>query len=475
MSRPVTRRMAAAQAPVQLSEAEAEAQARASEEAARVARASQAARAATATSRRVSAATKKAQMIDDLRELLQQPHESSSALNEYMLEKPEYLWDYKYWKDAIHLWIENGKWGPLFWYLMIFKNADGIEGLKPFITDVLDKMYDTNSNGLFRNSELWTEMRTYLKENRASWWIQHVEHAQTDDAYLVKLFQRDWPHVFSVAKSVLDIRPVSEDLCVAMAKHVYNNNPLVSSWKFFNRVTFSAHIDKEHYRPFILALINERPSSPPLVAAPNTYDNLRVFVAKCIKGGYTDILNAFLEQMNMKRAENLLWLQNLFTNLLDKSTAASAVTMRKDSEAVFELLVRYNKINLNNIYMDLTDDTSANISTLLNTLAVNRGQLAVPIMNPITWINKNLSMVALAVMHGNKKVLLLLISLGATVKRCAFGLQDLTSDPEILKILVSDSKATKIQRAFLRHMYAPEHGTQAVRQSAWDSKLGAEK
>ena len=125
--------------------------------------------------------------------------------------------------------------------------------------------------------------------------------------------------------------------------------------------------------------------------------------------------------------------------------------------------------------MDLTDDTSANISTLLNTLAVNRGQLAVPIMNPITWINKNLSMVALAVMHGNKKVLLLLISLGATVKRCAFGLQDLTSDPEILKILVSDSKATKIQRAFLRHMYAPEHGTQAVRQSAWDSKLGAEK
>jgi len=79
--------------------------------------------------------------------------------------------------------------------------------------------------------------------------------------------------------------------------------------------------------------------------------------------------------------------------------------------------------------------------------------------------------VALAIMYGNKKALLFLVSLGGTLKRCAFTLADLTTDPAIDKVLLADAKATKIQRAYQRHMYAPEHATQAARQSKWDGRV----
>jgi len=458
------------------------------------ARASARATAAAATARKKEAAAAKRKAEEDAKAakaaefaaLIESPTVTGPQLDAYMMGKPNDMWNYKkHWRAAMHKWIERAQWGPIFWYLNIWLKADGFAGM-PFLEDILDKMRDSQPEGLFRSSEMWTQMRAFVQGDGAPWWENHVKSSIHDVAYTTLLFKHNWPGVaYVLLQSVKgrgrDTAPSAAEvtLYTEAAKYIYSKNLRLFQFNFttssnaINQVAaFDSTISPNaHARAFLVALIMQRPDSPPLVVMPDHYTTLTQLLTKYISMGEQGrpVIDAFLFKFDMGRTENKLFLQHMFLVVISSNRAIfhnSTAASQKLYLQMIELFVREYRININNLYIDIDATEQGTLATLINQTALRNDPLA----NPSRWMSKNLPLVALAIMYGNKKALLFLVSLGATLKRCAFTLADLTTDPAIHKVLLADTKATKIQRAYQRHMYAPEHATQAARQSKWESK-----
>jgi len=439
-----------------------------------------------AASKRASQAEAKAQLMAKFRALQEDPAVTGPQLDAFMADKPNTMWDYKkYWRATVHTWIERAQWGPFFWYLNVWHRADGFAGM-PFLGDILDKMRDSQPEGLFRPSELWTQMRTFVGSRDVQWWQDHVKSSKTNDAYMTQLFKHDWPAIAHVIVGSLrgrgDRAPLATEatLYTEVAKYVYRNNYTPFMFDFtmsLNAITQVDGLDttraNANVRALVLALIKERPESPPLVATPDSYSVATRFLTKYVGMGEQGrpVIEAFLSQFDMGRTENKLFLQNMlivFISDIRRTFTSNNSRGQQLHVQLIELFVRHYRINVNNLYIDMDAAEQSTFGNLIAQTTMRND----PIINPSRWMNNNLPLVALAIMYGNKKALLFLVSLGATLKRCAFTLADLTTDPEIHKVLLADNKATKIQRAYQRHMYAPEHATQATRQSTWESKVG---
>jgi hypothetical protein len=66
-------------------------------------------------------------------------------------------------------------------------------------------------------------------------------------------------------------------------------------------------------------------------------------------------------------------------------------------------------------------------------------------------------------------------SLGAKLKP---EMRSLATDPKIIQLFtvqefVMNRRATRIQRAYKEHMYAPDHPSQARRTAEWNARTGA--
>ena len=459
------------------------------------ARASARATAAATTARKKEAAAAKRKAEEDAKAaaaaefaaLIESPTVTGPQLDAYMMGKPNDMWNYKkHWRVAVHKWIERAQWGPIFWYLNIWLKADGFKGM-PFLEDILDKMRDSQPEGLFRSSEMWTQLRTFVQDEGAPWWENHVKSSIHDVAYTTQFFKHNWPGVTLVLLQSLrgrggDTAPSAAEvtLYTEAAKYVYRKNIRMLQFNLTsttNAITQISAFDttvspNAHARALFVALIMQRPDSPPLVVTPEVYTNLTQLLTKYISMGEQGrpVIDAFLFKFDMGRTENKLFLQHMFLVVISSNRAIfhnSTAASQKLYLQMIELFVREYRININNLYVDMDATEQGTLTTLINQTALGNDPLA----NPSRWMSKNLPLVALAIMYGNKKALLFLVSLGATLKRCAFTLADLTTDPAIHKVLLADAKATKIQRAYQRHMYAPEHATQAARQSTWDGRV----
>jgi len=499
MSRRITRRMAAEMAasnPAPSPSSSSASSSSSADAAARAeARAEARALAVATTARKKEAAAAKRQAEEDAKAakaaefaaLIASPTVTGPQLDAHMMGKPNDMWNYKkHWRAAMHKWIERAQWGPIFWYLNIWLKADGFGGM-PFLEDILDKMRDAQPEGLFRSSEMWTQLRTFVQDVGVPWWENHVKSSILDVAYTTQLFKHNWPGVTLVLLQSLrgrgrDTAPSAAEvtLYTEAAKYVYRKNIRILQFNLTstaNTISQVAVFDttvspNAHARSLLVALIMERPDSPPLVVTPDHYTTLTQLLTKYISMGEQGrpVIDAFLFKFDMGRTENKLFLQHMFLVVISSNRAIfhnSSAASQKLYLQMIELFVREYRININNLYVDMDATEQGTLTALINQTALGNDPLA----NPSRWMSKNLPLVALAIMYGNKKALLFLVSLGATVKRCAFTLADLTTDPAIHKVLLADANATKIQRAYQRHMYAPEHATQSTRQAVWDRKI----
>jgi len=459
------------------------------------ARAEARATAAATTARKKEAAAAKRRADEDAKAaaaaefaaLIESPTVTGPQLDAYMMGKPNDMWNYKkHWRAAVHKWIERAQWGPIFWYLNIWLKADGFAGM-PFLEDILDKMRDAQPEGLFRSSEMWTQLRAFMQDNFAQWWENHIKSSLHDAAYTTLLLKHNWPGVTyfliqSVKARGRDPAPSAAEvtLYTEAAKYIYSKNltlfqfGLTTTSNAINQVAAFDNIisPNAHVRTLLAALIMHRPDSPPLVVTRDVYTHLTQLLTKYISMGEQGrpVIDAFLFKFDMGRTENKLFLQHMFLVVISNLRGAfsnSSAASQKLYLQLIELFVREYRINVNNLYIDMDATEQNTLATLINQTGMRND----PLVNPSRWMTKNLPLVALAIMYGNKKALLFLVSLGATLKRCAFTLADLTTDPAIHKVLLADAKATKIQRAYQRHMYAPEHATQAARQSKWDDRV----
>ena len=416
-----------------------------------------AASASKADARRASANAKRQQILQNFKETINKKDVTIDELNEVMLNKPNSYWDYSYWSKAIHAWIENKRWTALVWYMKIHENADGWSKM-PFMTDILDTMSKLHPITLFTvYNPVFTEMREAIKNNTYSWWINHLKNSSDNDEYLFLMLRNNWkPFPMAIIRDLE--RERTPELITEAAKYTYRTYGGIEL--FQNGEYIYKYVNGSYnQRALLLALIVNRPSSSPLIANPDAFHGLRYFISSCLAGENHDMLDAFVSKFSMKHEGNKMFLQQLLEWMIVPifGYAHSRPAELNTTYAVVEFIVKRYKINVNNLYINLE--------------AFAKTRAKEPLNNPYTWMSNNLSVMAYAVMYKNKRAILFLQSLGATLRRCAFAMEDLTNDPTILRLFHTEKKATHIQQSYKQYLYSTSHTSQATRQSAWDSRL----
>ena len=412
--------------------------------------------------KRAAAAFKRAEATRLFKELQQKPDVTADELKTVMASKPRSLWDYENWKHVMHAWIERAHWEPFMWYLETMEHEYGWKKLT-FMTDVLDTMCELQPTKLVTTTTaMFTGMRAAIMENKYTWWVTHMKNVIDNDAYLLLLVRNNWPVPLNIIRDVKHDR--LPELITETVKYLYRTYKEI---ELFHHADFKYIALRNNERALVLALIANRPASAPFVATPENALGIRKFIAVCLQGDNADMLDALLSKFSMKLAANKTWLNKLFDMVINPTPgyAHARPAELATTYAVIECIIRRYKINVNHIYLNLDDLVKKQKDYYAEQFAKD------PLLNPYTWMSNKLSVMALAVLYKNKRAILFLQSLGGTLKRCAFSMVDLTTDPNILKLFLNDTSATKIQQSYKRYMYAPDHPSQSSRQARWNTRL----
>ena len=416
--------------------------------------------------RSIAASTR---IAEALSAFVQKPNLTTSDVDAYMSNKPKTHWDYnKYWKAIVHSWIAAPatKWELITWYANQMKNKS-IEAHIDVMIDVLDVVRRTKPTTLLASS-FWSAFSETYKER--VWWAEHVFQAiaANDEPYLIMLFKNNLlvplssiheheGHTWSAALNAEAVK---------CAYRTYDS-PKVAMDSFSTTVQLKS--DNANARAFMLAAIVHFPSTADLIF---TVPMVLTIMGTCLERGFdgngtfTDILDAIVKKLSFKVDANRRTLEQLWANLMLKVYDTMPKPEYDKICNILTFILRRYKMNLNNMYLTL-ESYKMRMTALLqaNNISVD------PFTNPMLWIRKNMPYIAVALIARNKKAILFMISLGATLKRCSFTLEDMTTDPEMLKLFLYESKATKIQRAYKTHMYKPEHPSQSTRNATWQTRL----
>lgn len=374
-----------------------------------------------------------------------------------MIDKPYSYWDYKHWKEHVHNWIAKNRWERITWYANQRKSRK-FPGFTYLMEDILHEVRIKKPNALL-SSPFWNTVSEGARVGQV-WWSNHVKKAirENDENYLMILLKND------LFISVHDIYShVGHEWSVALnneaAKYIYRNNEnsnmVITLYE--NNIL---RLQSENSKPFFLASIVNFPPNHFFVVKSDPLLNL---IADCLEGKHVDILEALRKKISFKLEENHYALQELWMYLIANDIDQDDQYKEKLYKAM-EYIIKSYKINLNNTYLNLRD-----FRNLLTDILRKERLPIQPFTNPHLWMSDNLPMIAAALMARNKRAVLFLLSLGATLKRCAFTLEDVTKDPEMLKLFHLENKATKIQRAYKTHLYNPNHPSQSKRNSNWKS------
>ena len=435
------------------------------------------------------AAARRQERLNALSSLQHKPDVTVAELTEFMDAVPATFWDFKLWDAATKHFIDTRNFAPLWWYLNEIQESLGWNKMT-MLAQVLNDVYDADSTFLLAS---WTGLRDFLKVPLAlpenayhayPWWLKHVEYAKDSDVYMRLLMKNGWYVSVKHVTDVYHARP--QEMIDATADLIYRLG-LREAVLFYYPDSFGyingdearergyAHSTDPNKRALLLALIRKRRGS--IIADSTKNYSLLRFLSECLRGrsadGATeanaDLLDAFASKFNMKDPMNKRWLSELLRNII--APVKGDLYARADKQQILRTLVAhiFSRHNL------APDDTCVTLIPPEQSAALADAAAAADAENPYSWTGNEMPAMAFAVWSGNAEAAMFLRSLGAKLKP---EMRSLATDPKIIQLFtvqefVMNRRATRIQRAYKEHMYAPDHPSQTRRTAAWNARTGA--
>jgi len=402
-----------------------------------------------------------------------------------------YMWEYKVWRDYLLENIEKDDLNAVLFWLNKVTEFSSIErrideDVYYFMTELLDKMRDMKREYLFWDRPYFNQLKNVLK-SETDWWYNHLYDSLDQPNYIKKLMDHSWKVIsWKLIEHIVRYKKTNQILINYMINYIYTKDDLseyhFNSYKFYivsNILLEDLKRDgltttqKDNIRYYLNYLILKRGKSLPPLTVDMTQTTAGVpiyvfdkglypFLIKCLEMNETSILESFIKAFDIKRIENDTWFKFLFEIIIRAKTLRdwgyiSADVKIEDIKRLVTYILKAYKINLNNVYMNQKD-------------LFKGEQPDDPIRNPKIWIDKNMPVIAWAVLYKNKDAIDYLLDNGAKLNRCAIAIQDLTDEPAILGRFNRERKAVKIQRAFTEHLYSPSHPSQQRRATAFKEK-----
>lgn len=386
------------------------------------------------------------------------------------------------WRKFVLECIEKDDLASIIVYLEHYINKFSINEME-FMTEILDTMRDKNRDYIFWQRPLWNKLKEKGMTS-TNWWAEHIKHSFHNSGYIHKLISNNWDYLENSKIEYFAIMP--PETTTYIVNDIYKKDNL---FKFrFNGTIEQKKILMYGQRPtrtdeerksvkfYIKYLIQKRNSIlPPLIVdtiqrdgvVTYDFDNLYSFINLCIDTDEKDILNELIKVFDIKRQENDKWLKFLIECIIRPSYMKQYKYIDdsfniKNAQNVVAFIISSYKININNIYMDMQN-------------LFSRQQPIDPIKNPKSWLDKNIPVIAWAILYKNIDAIKYFLNLGAKLNRCVISMEDLTDDPRILGLFTRDTKASKIQRSYLQYYYSPTHKSQAERVKTYTEKYDSKK
>ena len=171
----------------------------------------------------------------------------------------------------------------------------------------------------------------------------------------------------------------------------------------------------------------------------------------------------------MKDPRNKRWLSQLVRNIV--APVKGDMYARADKQQILRAVVAH----IHSKHKLKPDETYITLTPPEQTAAAAAAAAAADTANPYSWTGNEMPAMAFAVWSGNAEAAMFLRSLGANLKP---EMRVLATDPKIIQLFtvqefVMNRRATRIQRAYKEHMYAPDHPSQTRRTAAWNALTGA--
>lgn len=384
--------------------------------------------------------------------------------------KQKYLWEYEIWEDYLLKCIENKNLEMVLYYLENNKKVYNYACEMSFMTDIFDKMRDMDVDFIFWDRPYLNKLKGEIEVMpKTEWWENHIINSLNNSNYIYKLLNNEWDFITQellmnysyempeqTSKYIIDKIYKEEEFKYQYWFSANNNQQKMLELLYTKnnkyKLTKENKINQLNYLKYLIQ--KRRTVLPPLkinIYITNTgkYNitehNLEEFILTCIKNNEIELLQEITKTLNIKLDTNDLW----FKYLLECIVRPKYLFLHEgntcnieDSKLLVSFILKYYKININNVYMLIRD---------------NLPQLEVrdPIRHPKLWLDKNLPAIAWAILYDNMDAIHYLIKEGAKLNRCAISMQDLTINPKILGLFTRESKASKIQTAYLKHYYAP--------------------
>ena len=403
-----------------------------------------------------------------LMEILEKPDVNAAELKEFMKDRPAYMYVYSLWKPSMFSWMKNKNWGLYYCYLNLCKEHrnNKFEQLT-FMREVLETLQEHQPDEMFGKNPFWEELRAALTDE-VKWYNDFIKDSLSNEAHINRVmlkgwfwhFELPWTNAKDVAQSTLDIA-----LKVILNAPEFRKpfNDFVHFDVLLEQIVKSEPSTSQKLLTFYTSYFNALPKSTIIVVEPleNKTPPVSEFIDTCLQNKYNELLLAFYDKFDIRRTENKIWMNTCFLHLVYMGNS-SRFTYNK-YRMRFDSIIRHYKLNVNNIYMDVSDIMQKH---LFNVMGRD------PLRNPGLWAGKNIPLIAFAVMNDRPDIVQWLLTLGGKLNRCAIAMEDLTTNPKMLALFRADTQATKIQRTYLQHMMHPNHPKQASRQAAWDASVG---
>jgi uncharacterized protein (DUF1778 family) len=425
---------------------------------------------ATLSTPRTKKLTVTQQNVAALVEILEKPDVNEAELKAFMKDRPAYMYVYSLWKPTMFSWMKNKKWGLYYCYLNLCKEYrnNKFEQLT-FMREVLETLQEHQPEEMFGKHPFWEELRAALTDD-VKWYTDYIKASLSNEAHINRVMHKGWFWHFELLwTNARDVAQSTFDMALKVILNAPEFKTPFNDFVHFDVLLeqiFKSESSTSRHKllTFYTSYFNALPKSTIIVVemvvdkTPPVSD----FIDTCLQNKYNELLLAFYDKFDIRRTENKIWMNACFLHLVYMMNSSrftyNKYRIRLDS------IIRHYKLNVNNIYMDVTDIMQKH---LFNVMARD------PLRNPGLWAGKNIPLIAFAVMNDRPEIVQWLLTLGGKLNRCAIAMEDLTTNPKMLALFRADTQATKIQKKYLQHSMHPDHPSQANRQAGWDTLVAS--
>lgn len=403
----------------------------------------------------------------------------------FLGEKPKaYLIPLELWKDYLMVSIQAKHMDVFDYYVTINEKIMD----KPDFVYFLNAMRKANIEDMFtKKTPFWTLFK--LKTENPIYPHQgilnvHIEDALTDkdEAYVSKFIKHKWTLFLSseLFESGINCSNNFLDTLASYMVHTSDANQFSTNHLTeYSRILRSAEdfdiklstylLSRFIYHSRSIENIDLSFANEEVLNHFKIYNDDTIFtlplikiILLCLEQNYTDVLNEILLSIDLNTPKNQRWLSFMFDYYI--SNAHLSQGRKEEIESILLILHQANKFNVNNIYLEISQ-------TITGTLAFSSRIRVIPewgiheplgqqngLLNPYLWMDKNIPVLAYALMFKNIRAIKFLYFIGATFKRCAFTMADVArNDPELLKLFHLEKSLVKTQRSIKEKLYRPSN------------------